>query len=57
MNPCNMCGTSTKMIVNIKAKAKPICNSCASSIARQHLNWLVDNQTEKSKGDCKKGTS
>ena len=41
MKKCNVCGEKTEVVFNINFKAKPICESCATSIFLQQAQWYV----------------
>lgn len=41
MEKCKVCGDNTKAVFNIKFKATPICESCATSIFLQQAVWYT----------------
>lgn len=40
-NKCKVCDAPTEFIININLKAVPICDSCATRIMFQQINYLV----------------
>lgn len=46
MKNCKVCGDKTNVVVNIKLKAIPVCNSCCSSIFIQQARWYIDNENK-----------
>ena len=43
MGKCKVCGNDTEVVFNIKFKATPVCESCATSIFLQQAKWYVEN--------------
>ena len=41
MKKCKVCGALTDTVFNIKLKATPICEDCASSIFLQQATWYT----------------
>ena len=42
--PCLLCGSETDVVVNIKFKARPVCDSCCLTITKQTVQaWAAFN--------------
>lgn len=42
--PCMMCGKLTRWVVNIRFKAVPLCNGCATVITKQQVQFMDETQ-------------
>jgi len=46
---CKICKRKTENIFNIKFKATPICEECATAIFLQQTNWYIRKEMFKDK--------